>query len=220
MQIGQADATVVSLAGARNAMSYGALSEVRGYWEALRNGRRAPLRSEIDPRGIERALENAFILERVAPQVARFRLAGVHLNDLLGVEVRGLPVSALFSQSDRSKAAAAIDAVFSTPQLIEMTLKAEGGIGKPKLEAKLLILPLQSDLGDITRALGCLVAVGQIGRSPRKFDIMSVSATGLAGTTCSIGHTTPHMNLAETQAPLVAPRIIDRSHIRLVHSNS
>lgn len=36
----------------------------------------------------------------------------------------------------------------------------------------MLLLPLRSDLGDVTRALGCLIAEGEIGQGPRRFDLM------------------------------------------------
>ena len=32
----------------------------------------------------------------MAPSVARFRLAGAHLSELMGMEVRGMPMTALF----------------------------------------------------------------------------------------------------------------------------
>ena len=76
---------------------YAAIAQVEAYWEALRGTRIVPKRSEIDPRGIEGALENAFIVERVAPGIARLRIAGSHLNDLMGMEVRGMPLTALFN---------------------------------------------------------------------------------------------------------------------------
>ncbi len=43
-------------------MSYPAIAQVDAYWEALRNGRLMPERAEVDPRGLECALEYAFIL--------------------------------------------------------------------------------------------------------------------------------------------------------------
>ncbi|MCB2111761.1 MAG: PAS domain-containing protein, partial [Rhodobacteraceae bacterium] len=81
--------TVVPFAQTRSCMRFHSISVVRAYWEALRAGREVPYRSEIDPRGIESALEHTFVLERIAPRIARFRLAGVHLCDLMGMEVRG-----------------------------------------------------------------------------------------------------------------------------------
>lgn len=151
--------------------------EVRGYWEGLRGGLGVPLRSAVDPRGIERALEYAFIIERIAPSIARFRLAGMHLSDLMGMEVRGMPLTSFFTPKARPRVAALLEAVFQGPEIAELTLTGEPGFGKPELQAKLLILPLKSDLGDVTRALGCLVANGQIGRAPRRFDIAADVST-------------------------------------------
>ena len=168
---GLAGGEVVPLAEFRKDMRFHVISEVRAYWEALRNGRTVPLRSEVDPRGIERALEYAFILERIAPQIARFRLAGMHLNDLMGMEVRGMPLTACFSPRARARVSELLEGCFTAPQVAELTLSAESGLGKPPLVAKLLILPLKSDLGDVSRALGCLIAHGQIGRTPRRFDL-------------------------------------------------
>ncbi|OCX62278.1 PAS domain-containing protein [Thioclava sp. SK-1] len=147
-------------------------AEMRAYWEALRMGRQVPARSDIDPRGIERALEYAFIIERVAPGMGRFRLAGMHLNDLMGMEVRGMPLTAMFAPKGRKKVAEATEAAFQNPAIVELDLVAETGIGKPPLKGKLLILPLKSDLGDISRALGCFVAEGaSMGRTPRRFEV-------------------------------------------------
>ena len=155
--------------------------EVRGYWEGLRDGGGVPLRSAVNPRGIERALEYAFILERIAPSIARFRLAGMHLSDLMGMEVRGMPLTSFFTPKARPRMAAALEGVFQGPEIADLTLEGEGGFGKPELQARLLILPLKSDLGDVTRALGCLVADGQIGRAPRRFDIISASNSRIPG---------------------------------------
>lgn len=150
--------------------------QLRGYWEGLRRGRDVPARAEIDPRGIDGALEYAFILERVAPGMGRFRLSGMHLTDLMGMEVRGMPLTALFTPEARRRVADATEAVFQGPAVAELMLTAEAGIGKPPLTARLLLLPMKSDMGDVTRILGCLVAEGAgIGRTPRRFLVDAAS---------------------------------------------
>lgn len=148
-----------------------AIREVEAYWQALRAGRLVPRRSEVDPRGIERALEFAFILERIAPGIARLRIAGSHLSDLMGMEVRGMPVSALFTPEGRNLCGEVLEQVFEDPATAELTLEAERGIGKPAIDAKMLLLPMKSDLGDISRALGVFSTQGAIGRTPRRFEI-------------------------------------------------
>ncbi|OOY28131.1 hypothetical protein BMI90_09630 [Thioclava sp. L04-15] len=157
-------------------------NELRAYWEALRAGRPMPSRAEIDPRGIDRALAFAFILERVAPGIARFRLAGMHLNDLMGMEVRGMPLTSFFTPEARKGVAELTEAVFASPAIAEAQLSADRALGRPLLSARLLILPLTSDFGDVSRALGCLVAEGEIGRSPRRFELIR-SQTRLLPTT-------------------------------------
>lgn len=174
---GGATAQVVSLGKIRVAMKHPAMAQVEAYWEGLRGGRPIPFRSEVDPRGIDRALENAFILERIAPGVARFRLAGMHLNDLMGMEVRGMPVTSFFTPEARRKIGEALEHLFEEPAKIRFSLIAETGIGKPPLRADMLLMPLKSDLGDVSRAIGCLVSDGKIGRTPRRFDVEEVDVT-------------------------------------------
>lgn len=183
---------VVVMTGSDRGLGFRIAGEVRAYWEGLRNGRPVPARSDIDPRGIERALEYAFIIERIAPGMARFRLAGMHLNDLMGTEVRGMPLTSLFAPAARKRLGELLEGVFSDPGTAELQLTAESGIGKPALLARLLLLPLKSDLGDVSRALGCLVAEGPIGRSPRRFEVTSAQ-TGpvVAGTPSERGVPVP-----------------------------
>jgi hypothetical protein len=61
---------VVDMSNYKPEIGYTAIAQVEAYWNALRGDKLLPKRSEIDPRGIERALENAFILERIAPGCA------------------------------------------------------------------------------------------------------------------------------------------------------
>lgn len=152
-------------------------SELRAYWDGVRRNRLVPARSEIDPRGIERALEFSFVLERVAPGMGRFRLAGMHLNDLMGMEVRGMPLTAFFTSAARKTIADGCEEMFREPAIVEAELVSEPGPGRPELTARLLLLPLRSDLGDITRALGCLVAEGAVCRVPRRFDVRALTVS-------------------------------------------
>ncbi|WP_348524692.1 PAS domain-containing protein [Paracoccus marinaquae] len=148
------------------------LIEVREYWQSLRRGRAVPARSDIEPRGIHRALDHAFILERIAPGAARFRLAGRHLIDLMGMEVRGMPACAFVNPRSRGRFSDVLESVFRAPQIAELRLHAKAEYARPELQARLLLLPLRSDLGDVTRALGCLIAEGETGVAPRRFDLL------------------------------------------------
>lgn len=175
------DRKVINMTQFASSTRFQPLREVEAYWDALRAGRLVPRRSDIDPRGIERALEFSFVMERIAPGLGRLRIAGSHLTDLMGMEVRGMPLSTLVTPSSRDRFSEALEEVFSGPAKVEISLHAEKAIGKPELEARMILLPLKSDLGDITRVLGCLVSHGKIGRAPRRFDFAEVMVVPLLG---------------------------------------
>ncbi|MGR3492030.1 MAG: PAS domain-containing protein [Shimia sp.] len=147
------------------------LAELEAYWHALRGNRLVPTRSEIDPRGIENTLDFAFIVERAAPGVARFRLAGSQLNELLGMDVRGMPITSFFASDVRHTMSEVIEAVFAGPEILEAQFTSPAGAGRSELPAQLLLLPLESDLGDISRAIGCFATRGEMGRAPRRFTL-------------------------------------------------
>ncbi|MDT0683914.1 PAS domain-containing protein [Roseicyclus sp. F158] len=166
------DAKIVSLSSMMPRENrFSAISAVEAYWREIRASRPVPFRSEIDPRRIEDALEYAFILERIAPGIARFRLAGMHLSDLMGMEVRGMPLTAMFMPEARRPVSDTLERVFTGPAAATLTMAGQRGPGRPQLDARLLLLPLRSDMGDITRVLGCLVSEGPLGRAPRRFEL-------------------------------------------------
>lgn len=159
---------------------YAVLAQVRAYWQGLRQGDRMPMRDTIDPRGIAEALESTFLLERVAPGIARFRIAGMHLHDLMGMDVRGMPLSTLFDPAARKRLAEGVEAVFTTPAILELWLAAEAGLTRPNLEGRMLVLPLSDAQGQIGLALGCLAMVGGMGRAPRRFAMMGLRREALS----------------------------------------
>ena len=157
-----------------------ALAAFEAYWHEMRHGAQVPRRSDIDPRGIEPLLGNAFIVERIAPGLARLRIAGSHLTDLMGMEVRGMPLSAFLEPTSRDALAHHLVRLFDEPAIIRLSLLSQGGASTPTLTGTLMLMPLRSDLGDISRALGCLVSKGSIGRGPRRFAISDAVITPLS----------------------------------------
>ena len=157
------------------------LERIEGYWNRVRAGRIVPRRSEIDPRGLEGVLGHAFILERIAGGLARFRIAGSHMGELVGTEMRGLPISAVFGAGSREALSDALHAVFDDPAVVRFSLASSKGFGRAALEGELILLPLRSDLGDVSRVLGGVVLRGAAGRTPRRFDITDQTRKGLTG---------------------------------------
>jgi len=202
------------------------LTAFEDYWASKCPDGDIPYRAQIDPRGIEAFLSNAFVCERVAPGMARLRIAGMHLSDIMGMEVRAMPLSCLIAPEDRERFAAAVVELFDRPARVVVTLEAEGGFGRPALSGRMLLLPLRSDLGDISRALGCLVTDGPMGRTPCRFaitrstvSVIDMPSHGLsaAGFTASTRPDAPQTQAPERNAE--TPSRSERSYLRLVKSD-
>ena len=145
------------------------------YWRTLCLDNRIPARGQVDPRGLQGALENTFIVERISPRLAKIRVAGSHFFDLMGMEVSGMPLSSLFSPEAREELGTALAQVFDRPAILTATLEGEKRFACPELSGRMVLLPLRSDMGDVTRAMGCLVTQGGIGRAPRRFGLQGLS---------------------------------------------
>lgn len=157
------------------------IQQFEQYWNKVRGNRLVPSRCEIDPRGLEGGLSNAFILERITGGLARFRIAGAHLADLTNLELRQMPISALFLPSSREVLSEALEAAFDEPAMVRMSIISPSGFGRSELKGEMILLPLRSDLGDIDRILGALVLDGKIGRTPRRIEIVSQRRQTLVG---------------------------------------
>ncbi len=189
------------------AMTQPILAEIRTYWEELRGGRLMPLRSEIDPREMSSFLEVCFVLERTMDTQIRFRLAGLEISDIMGMEVRGMTLRSLISPDARDQFDAQIDAVFETPEIQEYKLVAQER-DAPELVGNMLILPLKSETGETDRAIGCLSTQGIVGTPPRRFRVTELQRTslltGLSETDRHIQPAPETASFAEAQAPYQA----------------
>lgn len=192
---------VVSLFGKAAPLTFSAINQVDAYWEGLRAGRLMPDRSEVDPRGLGASLEYAFLLEHVAPGIGRVRISGMHLRDLLGMEVRGMPLTAFFVPEARERVSKALEQVVTGPKVADIRLSSAPGIGKPRLEARLYMAPLSNAGDQATRVLCCLESRGEIGRSPRRFTVDQVQVRRIVATAGAPVLTDPVPGLAETPAP-------------------
>ena len=169
----QNSGNVISLETRQLFTRFPALSKIEAYWERLRQGRIAPARSEIDPRDLESVLEYAFVLDSVAPGVARLRVAGNHLSDLMGMEVRGMPMTAMLLPEARPELMNALDYVFKGGRA-HITLSSPRGFGRGELAGGMVLLPLTDAEGRITKVIGALQTFGKIGREPRRLTFSDV----------------------------------------------
>jgi len=165
---------VVAMDNFRAHVPVSALRQAEAYWTALRRGDDVPNRSQIDPRGLENILSQTFILERVAPGIARFRLAGQKVNEMAGMEVRGMPITAFFTPDARKQMSAALEHMFEAPAVVEIEMQTEATRMRGPQNARMLLLPLRSDLGDVSRALGVFVSEGNPTGTSQRFTINSI----------------------------------------------
>ncbi|WP_168193128.1 PAS domain-containing protein [Rhodophyticola sp. CCM32] len=171
MNNGQAASrTVVSLWQYKADMIHPVIKDLIAYWEDLRAGRVVPDRADIDPRAMVTLLNYTFILDRVRPGVVRFRLSGTHLNTLMGMEVRGMPIRAFFELRARSSLMEYVEAVFTGPNVLDLNLTSDAQ-GRRDLNGRMTVLPLRSEDGQINRAIGAFVTEGHIDLPPRRFRI-------------------------------------------------
>ncbi len=169
------DRNIVSMVERCRERRLAPIQALESYWISLLKDGVLPLRSEIEPRAIEDLLEYAFIGEKVTDRLAKLRVAGSHLSDLSGMAVSGMPLATLFTQTARPHLAKATDKLFNTPAVIRLDLIAKPSVWADKMTGQMILCPLQSDLGDTTRALGAMITDGQIGGKPRKFDITKIT---------------------------------------------
>lgn len=209
------------------------LDKIEQYWNVVRANRLVPSRCEIDPRGLEGVLSHTFILERITGGLARFRIAGSHINELTGLELRQMPISALFLPNSRQILSEAMVAVFEDPSMVRMRIESKGGFGREKMTGEMILLPLRSDLGQIDRVLGGIVMEGKIGRTPRRIEILGQSRQSLVGyagpqhapanevpnTKAKVDQPATHLTVSTNPAATPQASLSERGHLRLVIDN-
>ncbi|WP_172295146.1 PAS domain-containing protein [Pseudoruegeria sp. HB172150] len=215
---------VVALFDGAASLKYQAIGQVDAYWEALRAGRIMPDRAEVDPRGLGSALEYTFLLEHVAPGIGRVRISGMHLRDILGMEVRGMPLTAFFVPDARDRISRVLESVVTTPQVADISIAGERGIGKPVLPARLLLAPLANSGRGSPRVLACLESRGDIGRAPRRFTIEQVQLRRIVETKRPDAEvsakTAEPVEFAEPKPEsYVTPQPSERPYLRLVRTD-
>ena len=147
------------------------LNNLERYWRSLRHAQQIPTRTAIDPSQIDTALPYAFILQRVAPGTARFRVAGQRIYDLLKMDARGMPFSTLFQPEARDDITDLIEAAFGEPAIIGLPLVSAGGLLQPEMRGAVILLPMQDDAGVTNRMLGAIVTPDATKSRARRFAI-------------------------------------------------
>ncbi|RYG92127.1 PAS domain-containing protein [Loktanella sp. IMCC34160] len=166
------DSAMPPLPGVRSATPGGSvLSNLERYWSDLRGARRVPVRTAVDPAHIDAALPHAFILERCAPQVARFRVCGQRITQFIGAESRGMPLSVLFTAQGVQGIGPLLERCLDDPAVVEVPVVSRMTLTRRRLVGSMLLLPLEGPDGLVDRVLGALLVDGAPGLGARSFDI-------------------------------------------------
>lgn len=211
----------------------GLIAELRCYWEALRPEGAIPHRNQIDPRGFGEALEHCVLIESVAPGMARVRIAGKVFSELMGMDIRAMPLSCLFMGDARPQLQADLTNLFSRGTALTLRMDAAQGLGRPPLKAQLQLLPLIGSTGRVDLALGCIELTGQMGQQMRRFNIRASHHQNLVAQDSIIPAfplsppesfaQRPSLSLPPAPRP-AAPRAMPlqaaRNHLRVISENS
>lgn len=147
-----------------------ALARLEAHWQQVRGPRLMPARGGIAAQEIEPILPWVFVAEPVGATVLRIRHAGRRLFDMVRMEPRGMPLCAFFSPQGRAALRPLVGAMLTGPAIIGMGLTAGRGVTRPKVAARLLLLPLSDDGLQPDRVIGALVSDGPAGQRPLRFD--------------------------------------------------
>lgn len=145
-----------------------ALAQVEAYWNDLRTFGQLPSRDDVKPSALSGALEYVALINRVDTGIFRVRFAGRHICDLMGMEVRGMPLTALIRPGQRHLLADALENVASGQSLTRLSLCTNA------VRGELLLLPLAPDARGQTHILACFVSTASAAHAPCRFDITDV----------------------------------------------
>lgn len=131
--------------------------ELFQYWNRLRNGRRAPRRTEIEPADIRTRLADTFILEKDMRGEPVFRLAGTRLCAMFGRELKGFQFGGLWPYRDREIAGRLCRNAFLDKTVVVMGFEGTSRSGR-NANFELILLPLDGGR-DNPRVLGAVSAM-------------------------------------------------------------
>jgi hypothetical protein len=131
------------------------------YWNTMRAGRPAPLRSEIQPGQIRGILPYVFILERESDNSFRFRLAGTGLCNVYGMEFRNHNLLSMWQEDCVDSLRHALDEVTrnASVSIIEYTASTNE---RREATFEMILLPLAQDNGAVTRVIGAAVPIDDL----------------------------------------------------------
>ena len=134
------------------------------YWLSLPKTGGVPMKRDLDPGAMRKFVANFVIVERHAPHLFTWRLAGSAIRELAGIEVTGTDALAARDGEQRDKGAVAYNAQLDTPcgaWGIVMLRSASGNL----VPTEVMVFPLRADDGSL-RFLANTVDTGARAMAP------------------------------------------------------
>ncbi len=132
--------------------------QVYDYWNMLRNGRDAPLRSELEPCEMKSLLPDIMILEQEDPLTYLFRLAGTRLCSHYGQELRGKNLLNMWARHERESIESLLFSVTEDAAAAVLGFAASDDQGR-EVAMEMILLPMKQENGARTRIFGSLAAL-------------------------------------------------------------
>jgi hypothetical protein len=132
------------------------LREIERYWLQLRGSFLLPQSGNLKAEDLKPYLSNIFIADKIAPGLVQIKTAGPGISASLGMDPRGMPLSALFWAQARGPLASAVHATLDTPEVTRLSLHAATNPLMPAIAAKMLLLPLLNNQPEPNRIFGVL----------------------------------------------------------------
>ncbi len=165
------------------------------YWDQLRANRLAPARTDVEPADIAALLPHTFVLEQTARNDARFRLAGEAVSDLIGMELTGMGVAAIWDDASRPRISQLVEGVISAPATAVVMGGKQSNGDIQGVKAEFCFLPLRTEGGPVNRIIGTAVALeGDAvwrGGDPRRLHLSGMRLSAI------------HSEIEETAGPSV-----------------
>lgn len=171
---------IVDLTGRRKAKADPSRDAVERHWQSIRGADGVPRRDAIDPSRMLGALDRLILVERIAPRQARIRIAGQRVNDLLSMDLRGMPLSCLIAPSSRGWLGDCLEALFDGPARVDLGLAGPRGPLRPRVTAELVLLPLRDREGAVSRALCYADLPERTGAAPLRMEISGERRSAVA----------------------------------------
>ncbi|MFZ2102510.1 MAG: PAS domain-containing protein [Oricola sp.] len=143
------------------------------YWNEIRAGRDAPLRTEISPAALGRLLPSVMLLERRDNGEIVFRLAGTKLCNLRCAELKGKQLTDLFRHADRLSLVKVLHSVERQNALVVLDAVARRRDGNAVV-LEMAFMPLADETTRILGIISMAKAPYWFGADPAELEIRGI----------------------------------------------